>query len=111
MALDSADQVVANRLRELLDGRNDATEKRMFGGLAFMVNDKMCICVGKGRLLCRVDPEKSDALLKEEGVTRMIMRGKPLRGYLEVPYTNVTTKPRLQKWLQRCLDFNVTLID
>lgn len=76
-----------------------------------MVNDKMCICVGRGRLMCRVDPETTDALLKEQGVKRMVMRGKPLRGYLQVPYENVTTKAKLQKWLQRCLDFNATLID
>lgn len=111
MALHSADLAIASRLRDLFATRTYVTERKMFGGLAFMVNDKMCICVGRGRLMCRVDPETTDALLKEQGVTRMVMRGKSLRGYLQVPYENVTTKPKLLKWLQRCLDYNATLDD
>lgn len=50
-----SDNVVTERLRALLADRTDVEEKRMFGSLAFMVNDKMCICAGKGRLLCRVE--------------------------------------------------------
>jgi TfoX/Sxy family transcriptional regulator of competence genes len=111
MSLIASDLTIATRLRDLFATRTYITERKMFGGLAFMVADKMCICVGHGRLMCRVDPETTDALLKEQGVKRMIMRGKPLRGYLEVPYENVSTKPRLQKWLQRCLDYNATLVD
>lgn len=111
MPLLPADLTIATRLRDLFASRTYITERKMFGGLAFMVNDKMCICVGRGRLMCRVDPETTDALLKEQGVTRMVMRGKALRGYLQVPYENVNTKPKLQKWLQRCLNFNETLVD
>lgn len=111
MSLTRNDLKIAGRLRELFSTRTYVTERKMFGGLAFMVADKMCICVGRGRLMCRVDPETTDALLEEQGVKRMIMRGKPLRSYLEVPYENVATKRRLQKWVQRCLEYNATLVD
>lgn len=82
----------------------------MFGGLAFMINDKLCICSGKGRLLCRVNPSDAEQLQDETSVTAMIMNGREMRGYLIVPYENVTTKLRLQKWLKRCLAFNAQLM-
>lgn len=104
------DTLASARVRELLSPRSDVVEKRMFGGLAFLVRDKMCVCTGKGRLLCRVDPDDFAKFSSEEGITAMVMRGKALPGYLEVPYDNVKTKAQLNKWLKRCLVFNETLI-
>ena len=81
----------------------------MFGGLAFLVRGKMCICTGKGRLLCRVNANDFPKFSSEAGVTAMVMRGKALRGYLLVPYANVKSAAGMNKWLKRCLAFNETL--
>ncbi|MGV3710376.1 MAG: TfoX/Sxy family protein [Gemmatimonas sp.] len=106
---DAADAKTADRIRDLLAPRVDAVEKKMFGSLAFLVRDKMCICAGKGRLLCRVDAADYGKFSNEAGVSAMVMRGKALPGYLEVPYDHVRTKAQLEKWVKRCLAFNATL--
>lgn len=109
-ASDSAQDIeVSARVRDFLSSHPDVVEKRMFGGRAFLVREKMCVCTGKGRLLCRVDPNEFAKFTSEDGVTAMVMRGKALAGYLEVPYENVRTKAALSKWVKRCLSFNETL--
>lgn len=78
----SCDEALAARLRELLP---DATEKRMFGGVAFLVDGALTVAAsGQGGLLVRVDPARAEALLAEGGVGPMEMRGRELRGWLRV---------------------------
>jgi hypothetical protein len=76
------DEGLAERLRELVP---DAVEKRMFGGLAFLVNGHMAVCAsGRGGLMVRVDPAEAPALLARPGVSRMVMSGREMDGWLRV---------------------------
>lgn len=79
------DEELAQRLREVLAGRDGITEKRMFGGLAFLLHGTMAVCAGSGgALMVRIDPARADTLLARDGVERMVMRGRPLKGWLLV---------------------------
>ncbi|PVZ08526.1 TfoX/Sxy family protein [Actinomycetospora cinnamomea] len=79
------DPELAQRLRALLAGHDDLTEKRMFGGHAFLLGGRMAICAGsRGGLMVRVDPARAEALLERPGAEPTIMRGRPMRGWLDV---------------------------
>jgi TfoX/Sxy family transcriptional regulator of competence genes len=94
------DEDLADRIRELLAGEPVLTEKKMFGGLAFLIDGNMAIAAsGQGGLLVRADPERSDALLAGKGVSLMEMRGRQLRGWLRVDDDAVRTKRGLKKWV------------
>ena len=75
---------LADRIREYLVEIPNITveEKTMFGGLAFLVNDKMCINIGEDVLMCRFDPERTEEIAEREGFLPVVMRGKELKGYL-----------------------------
>ena len=77
--------VLADRIREYLAEIPNITveEKTMFGGLAFLVNDKMCINIGEDVLMCRFDPERTEEIAEREGFLPVVMRGKELKGYLK----------------------------
>jgi TfoX/Sxy family transcriptional regulator of competence genes len=92
---------LADRIRELLSGVA-VTEQKMFGGLAFLVGGNMAIAAsGEGGLLVRVDPEQADDLIDHTAAEVMVMRGRPLTGWLRVPADAVTTKGELKKWVER----------
>ena len=96
------DVELADRIRELVAGEPGVTEQRMFGGLAFLVNGNMSVAVsGRGGLLVRADPERSDALLDEPHVEPMVMRGRPMTGWLRVDAAAVDTDGRLRRWVDR----------
>ena len=79
------DEDLANRVREVVGMEKGLTEKRMFGGLAFLINGHMAISAsGQGGLLLRVDPAETDALAKEPGARRFEMRGREMDGWLRV---------------------------
>jgi TfoX/Sxy family transcriptional regulator of competence genes len=79
------DEDLADRLRVATQHEDNLTEKRMFGGLAFLVNGNMAVAASSKRdLMVRVDPDQSAALLEEPGVTRMVMGGKKMDGWLRV---------------------------
>ncbi|MHC1559799.1 TfoX/Sxy family protein [Actinomycetospora sp. C-140] len=79
------DEELAERLRERLDGQRDVAEKRMFGGLAFLLGGHMTVCASsRGGLMVRVDPARAETLLDPPGVDNMIMRGRPMAGWLYV---------------------------
>ena len=63
------------RVRDALSGRIDFQEKRMFGGVTFMVREKMCISAGKGRIMCRIDPDIHESALERQGCRPVIMKG------------------------------------
>jgi TfoX/Sxy family transcriptional regulator of competence genes len=92
---------LADRIRELLGDRPSLTEKKMFGGLAFLVAGNMAIAAsGQGGVLVRVDPETSDTLLGSTDARPMEMRGRQMLGWLRVDAEDVRTKRQLEKWVR-----------
>ena len=95
------DEELADRIRELLDGESDLTEKKMFGGLAFLIGGNMAVAAsGQGGVLVRVDPAQSDTLVATTNARLMEMRGRPMQGWLRVDADAVRTKPDLAKWVE-----------
>ena len=96
------DHELADRIRELLAGENGVAEQRMFGGLAFLINGNMSVAAsGEGGLLVRVNPDESEALIDDERVRPMIMRGRTMRGWLRVDAAAVRGASELQRWVTR----------
>jgi TfoX/Sxy family transcriptional regulator of competence genes len=95
------DEELAERIRRLLGGRTDVTEKKMFGGLAFLIGGNMAVgASGQGGLLVRVDPDETDTLLATSSARLMEMRGRQMRGWLRVDAEDVRTEPELEKWVE-----------
>jgi hypothetical protein len=93
------DQELAGRLREVLEGDPQLTEKKMFGGLAFLIGGNMAIAAsGEGGILVRVDPGESDKLVAATNAEVAVMRGRPMDGWLRVASEHLRTKPQLAKW-------------
>ncbi len=87
-------------MRELLGGEAGLTEKKMFGGLAFLIGGNMAVAAsGQGGLLVRVDPATSDALVASTGARPMEMRGRQMQGWLRVGLDDLRTKRNLAKWV------------
>jgi TfoX/Sxy family transcriptional regulator of competence genes len=104
------DEDLANRLRELLSGEDAVSEKKMFGGLAFLVHGHMSVSAsGQGGLLARIDPAETDAVLAKEHVSRMEMRGRTMDGWVRVAPEGVRTKRQLQPWVKRSVSYVKTL--
>lgn len=81
-------------------------EKEMFGGLAFMINDKMCINVVEDLLMCRFDPELTEQLSEKIGFLPMIMKGKEYKGYCYVELLGYRSNKDFEFWINLCLAFN-----
>jgi TfoX/Sxy family transcriptional regulator of competence genes len=104
------DEDLANRLRELLAGEPAITEKKMFGGLAFLVHGNMSVSASRnGGLLARVDPADTDACLTRPHVQLMEMRGRTMDGWLSIAPEGLRTKRELAGWVRRSLAFAQTL--
>jgi hypothetical protein len=102
------DEALAERLRELLDSE-PAVEKKVFGGLAFLVGGNMAVAAsGQGGLLVRVDPEATDELLAEPGAGEMDMGRGPMKGWLRVD-PDVLDGETLARWVNRALNYVRTL--
>ena len=100
------DEDLADRIREILGGQRGVTEKKMFGGLAFLVGGNMAIAAsGQGGLLVRADPADSDRLVDTTPATAAVMRGRPMSGWLRVGGEHVRTKRQLEKWVRTGTDF------
>jgi TfoX/Sxy family transcriptional regulator of competence genes len=96
------DEDLANRIRELVGNASDVTERRMFGGLAFLVAGHMAVAAsGRGGLLVRVDPDETDALVGEPHAWPFEMRGRAMQGWLRVDAEGVRTKRQLEPWVRR----------
>ena len=94
------DEDLADRIREATSAVERLTEKRMFGGLAFLVNGNMAVAAsGQGGLLLRVDPKESEELVDDVQVTRMEMRGKEMDGWLRVAEAAVHQDADLRRWV------------
>ena len=84
---------LADRVREMITLTHRITEeKKMFGGLCFMVNDKMCVGVEKERLMVRLDPERTEEVMEKEGCKPMDFTGKIMKGYVFVDAGVLNTK-------------------
>lgn len=97
---------LTNRLREALAGVSNIEEKRMFSGITFMVNGKMCISAGDDRIMCRIDPAIHEEASKRKGVRTVIMKGREYKGYVYVNEESIKTKKDLEYWIALALDFN-----
>ena len=95
------DEDLADRIRSAIQDQDGVTEKRMFGGLAFLVNGNMAVAAsGQGGLLLRVDPGETDAVVREHGVTRFEMRGRAMDGWVRVEPSATTSDQELNRWVQ-----------
>ena len=95
------DEQLADRIRELLGAESGLIEKKMFGGLAFLIRGNMAVAAsGQGGVLVRVDPEQSDRLVATTNARLMEMRGRRMKGWLRVDPDDVRTKRQLTKWVK-----------
>jgi len=99
-------QQLSNRIRESLTHINKVEEKAMFGGICFMVNDKMCIGVVKDEMMCRIDPDIYNETLEKQGCRAMDFNGKIMTGFVFVDEYGMKTKSDFNYWISLCLDFN-----
>ena len=99
-ALVAYDEHLAERIRELVASQPGITEKKMFGGLAFLVGGNMSIAAsGQDGALVRVDPDQADRLAAGKGVAVAVMRGRPMPGWLRVTSDQLRTKQQLRRWV------------
>lgn len=103
------DEGLAERIRKALSERLDVGEKRMFGGLCFMVSDHMCCGIVGDTLMARVGPVEYEALLKKTHAKEMDFTGKPMKGMIYVAPEGLTEETDLKYWLDACLSFVGTL--
>jgi TfoX/Sxy family transcriptional regulator of competence genes len=104
------DEDLANRLRELLADEDAISEKKMFGGLAFLLHGNMSVSASRnGGLLVRVDPADTDGCLARPHVALMTMGGRTMEGWLTVAPEGLRTKRELAAWVKRSVSFAKTL--
>lgn len=99
-------EILADRIREMLVDVPRVQEKKMFRGVTFMVNKKMCVSVSLDRLMCRIDPVIHDSLVENDGCRTVNMRGHDLKGWIYVDEDVVRSERALKYWLNLALDFN-----
>ena len=99
---------LADRLRKYLAGfpKLKIEEKKMFRGVAFMVNGKMCVNVSGENLMCRFDPALQDEVAEKIGYEPMVMKGKELKGYCYVQPIGFKLKKDFEYWIGLCLAYN-----
>ncbi|HEY7177244.1 MAG TPA: TfoX/Sxy family protein [Micromonosporaceae bacterium] len=96
------DEELADRVRSMLGGTRGVTEKRMFGGLAMLLNGNMAVVIrGKGGLMVRVDPDQYESVQVEAGAAPAVMRGRPMRGWITVESEGCAKATDLKKWVDR----------
>jgi TfoX/Sxy family transcriptional regulator of competence genes len=95
------DETLATRIRALIASEPDLTEKRMFGGLAFLLGGNMAIAAsGQGGILVRTDPAESEALVAKTHAELAVMRDRPMAGWLRVDTEHLRTKRDLARWVE-----------
>src|SRR6476646_10627212 len=103
----SYNESLANRTREIISlTHKNVEEKKMFGGLCFMVNDKMCVGVEQERLMVRLDPAKYDEVIEKEGCKPMDFTGRIMKGYVFVDIDALNTRQKLEYWVKLALEYN-----
>lgn len=103
------DEKLAERLRKVFMRRKGAVEKKMFGGIAYMVDGHMCCGIAKDMLVVRVGPDAYEEALKEKYVRVMDFTGKPMKGYVYVEAGGIKSDESLKSWIDRGIKFVKTL--
>ena len=94
------DEEIAERIRELVSAQPGVSERKMFGGLAFLIGGNMAVAAsGQGGILVRVDPEQADSLAADTDAQTAAMRGREMRGWLRVDSENLQNEQQLEKWV------------
>lgn len=102
-----SNNTLADRVREIISVTHTSVEeKKMFGGICFMVNDKMCLGVREERLMVRFDPARTDELMEKEGVRPMDFTSRVMKGFAFVDVAVLNTKKKLEFWVTLALDYN-----
>ncbi|OBF11389.1 TfoX/Sxy family protein [Mycobacterium sp. ACS4331] len=100
------DEELADRVRELLSTETGVDERRMFGGLAFLVDSHMAVVASReGGLMLRVPPDDTEKVLRIDHVSPMVMSGRQVRGWVRISADGVRTMRQLRPWLRRGVDF------
>ena len=104
---------LANKVREVLSDHPTSAlkkmqidERKMFGGLAFMINKKMCVGILQDKLMARIDPEIYVIALQKKGCKEMDFTGRPMKGFVFVEPAGTGTKKALAYWIELALEFN-----
>ena len=99
---------LTNRIRKAFTNAVNMEEKKMFRGIAFMMNEKMCVTVGDNEMMCRIDPELHEASLEKKGCRTVIMKGRKLKGWVYISEEGMKTEKEFNYWIGLALDFNKT---
>ncbi|MBL8021057.1 MAG: TfoX/Sxy family protein [Leptospirales bacterium] len=99
------DEKLATRVRSLLPDKG-VEEKKMMGGLTFMLNGKMCVGILKDEIMVRLDPELYRSALERKGCREMNFTGKPMKGFVFVGSEGISAKKDLEYWLGLAVSFN-----
>ena len=102
-------EILAQRVRDAVANLPSVEEKRMFGGIAFIINGKMCITVGKDRLMFRINPLIHEFALKKKGTSTVFMRGHEYKGYVHVNEEGLSSGSDFDYWIGLALKFNKDL--
>jgi TfoX/Sxy family transcriptional regulator of competence genes len=97
---------LADRIREALQHLPKVEEKKMFRGVTFMVNYKMCVSVSGNEMMCRFDPALQEIVAEKNGFRAMIMKGKEYKGYGYISQEVIKSKKDFDYWIGLSLDFN-----
>ena len=97
---------IAGRIRRALAGTKNLVEKKMFGGVAFMVNGKMCLGVDKDDIMLRCEPELTDILLSKKGARPFDLTGKPMKGWLLIGAEGTSRKEDFDFWVKTAVEAN-----
>ncbi|PWT95821.1 MAG: RNA methyltransferase [Bacteroidetes bacterium] len=97
---------LADRIREAIAGFGKIEEKKMFRGMCFMVNDKMCVCVSGDEMMCRIGPDAFESAIEKNGTRPMLKNGKVLNGFIFVGAEAMKSKIDFDYWIKLCLAFN-----
>jgi TfoX/Sxy family transcriptional regulator of competence genes len=98
------------RVRRSVAGLAKAEEKRMFGGTAFMVNDKMCVTVNTRRMMCRIDPSSHEEAVKQKGVSTVVMKGREYVGWIYIDKSAIEREKQLTYWVEQAVEYNKKLV-
>jgi TfoX/Sxy family transcriptional regulator of competence genes len=97
---------LTKRVRQVLGHLDHIEEKKMFRGIAFMVNGKMCVTVGDNHIMCRIDPSTHQEVILHKGVSTVKMKGRDYIGWINVDESVVPDKKTLTYWVKLALEYN-----
>lgn len=100
------DEKLADRVREAMVDVPKVTEKKMFRGITFMVDDKMCVSVSGNELMLRLDPDLSEKLVEENGTRPMVHGGKHMKGFIYISPERFKNQEDFDHWIQLALEYN-----